>query len=72
MMIFQITKKMDMPKMAPALRDLRGAPGYEDSIFLLVSAAESALAGTACGVQCSELQAQVWQNSNETLRPYKP
>lgn len=55
MMIFQITKKMDMPKMAPALRDLLGAPGYEDSIFLLVSAAESALLGTAGGVQCSEL-----------------
>ena len=51
MMMFHTTKKIDIPKMAPALRDLRGAPGYEDSMLLFV---------LNCGTtSCDACQSQV-------------
>ncbi len=35
--MFQTTKNMDIPSIAAALRDRLGAPGYEDSMFCILS-----------------------------------
>ncbi len=36
-MMCQTTKNMDIPSIAAALRDRLGAPGYEDSMFCILS-----------------------------------